>query len=84
MSNPSEAIPDDDPAAALEAEVDQALAQCDGDARATIRALLVTIRYLDSQARRLGAAVSRGYVRGSIDDPLVRAPWMADGHPGQR
>jgi hypothetical protein len=48
---------------ALEAEVDQVIALCNGDERATIRALIVTMQYLEDRARRLHADVSRDYFR---------------------
>ena len=71
-------------AAALEAEVDQALALCDGDARAALRSLLVLVRHVEEAARRLNAAVSRGYVRGDLYHPLLRADRLADGHSGEQ
>ena len=43
-----------------ETDVDHALAECDGDARATIRALLVGQAYLEQQMKRLA---SSGYSR---------------------
>ena len=48
----------------LEAAVDQAIAACDGDMRATIRALIVANNYLESEVSELMKAVSRAYVRG--------------------
>jgi hypothetical protein len=57
------------PAAApgLEAAVDAAIAICDGDPRATVRALILANAYLEDALGRLQASVSRGYVRGSPD-----------------
>lgn len=43
-----------------ELDVDHALAECEGDARATIRALLVGQAYLEQQMKRLA---SSGYSR---------------------
>ena len=57
----AEPIPDDD---GLEAAVDQAIAACDGDLRATIRALIVANDYLETEVAELMKAVSRAYVRG--------------------
>jgi hypothetical protein len=54
-------IPDDD---GLEAAVDEAIAACDGDLRATIRALIVANDYLETEVAELMKAVSRAYVRG--------------------
>jgi len=48
----------------LEASVDQAIAACGGDVRATIRALLVANEYLESEVGELMKAVSRAYARG--------------------
>jgi hypothetical protein len=73
-----------DAAAALEAEVDQALALCDGDARAAIRALIVALRHVEEEAHRLNAAVSRGYVRGDLYRRLMHSDRLAGGHSGER
>ena len=48
----------------LEASVDQAIAACGGDVRATIRALIVANEYLESEVGELMKAVSRAYARG--------------------
>ena len=48
----------------LEASVDQAIAACDGDVRATIRALIVANEYLESEVGELMKAVSQAYARG--------------------
>ena len=53
--------PETMPADAIEADIDAALAEFGGDARATIRALLHDIGVLASDAQ---AVISRGYVRG--------------------
>jgi hypothetical protein len=55
--------PEPDP---LEAAVDQAIAACGGDVRATIKALIVANEFLST-------AVSPGYVRGSL--PADRKDW---------
>jgi hypothetical protein len=60
-SSPKPAEPDDDE---LEAEVDEAIATCDGDLRATIRALIVTNKYLECEVSELMKAVSHAYMRG--------------------
>ena len=48
----------------LEAAVDQAIAACDGDPRATIRALIIANNFLESEVGELMKAVSRAYARG--------------------
>jgi hypothetical protein len=50
----------------LEAAVDQAIAACGGDMRATIKALIVANEFLE-------ASVSHGYVRGTL--PADRKDW---------
>jgi hypothetical protein len=59
----AEPIPDDD---GLEAAVDEAIAACDGDLRATIRALIVANDY-ETEVAELMKAVSRAYVRGRFN-----------------
>lgn len=48
----------------LEAAVDQAIAVCDGDMRAAVRALLVANNHLESEIAELMRAVSHAYARG--------------------
>jgi len=48
----------------LDAAVHQAIAACDGDLRATIRALIVANNFLESEVGELMKAVSHAYVRG--------------------
>jgi hypothetical protein len=48
----------------LEAAVDQAIAACDGDLRAAVRALIVANNFLESEVAELKKAVSHAYVRG--------------------
>jgi len=48
----------------LEAAVDQAIAACGGDMRATIRALVVANEFLESEISELMKAVSQAYSRG--------------------
>jgi hypothetical protein len=47
----------------LEAATDQAIAACGGDARATVKALIVSNEFFEAQIAELQAAVSNGYVR---------------------
>jgi len=62
MSSASQANAQD--ADGLEADVDQAIAVCDGDMRATIRALIAANNYLETEVTELMKAVSHAYVRG--------------------
>lgn len=48
----------------LEAAVDQAIAVCDGDPRAAVRALIVANNLLESEMADLKKAVSHAYMRG--------------------
>ena len=48
----------------LEAAVDQAIAVCDGDMRAAVRALIVANNFLKSEISELKKAVSHAYTRG--------------------
>jgi len=48
----------------LEAAVDQAIAACEGDTRAAVRALIVANNFLESENAELKKAVSHAYVRG--------------------
>ena len=62
MSARSEPIPTEDDG--LETAVDQAIAACGGDLRATVRALIVANQYLESEAGELMKAMSHAYARG--------------------
>ena len=48
----------------LEAAVDDAIAACDGNLRATIRALIVANNFLECEVSELMKAVSHAYTRG--------------------
>ncbi|HLG83582.1 MAG TPA: hypothetical protein VKY22_21415 [Bradyrhizobium sp.] len=48
----------------LDAAVEQAIAVCDGDMRAAIRALVVVNNFLESEISELKKAVSHAYTRG--------------------
>jgi hypothetical protein len=50
----------------LEADVDAAIALCDGDVRAALRAALVYNDFLDRKLETMRALVSSGYTRGKI------------------
>jgi hypothetical protein len=49
------------------AAADQAIAACGGDARETVKALLVTVDFLEARVDELRAAVSTGYARRRYD-----------------
>jgi len=53
--------PDSDP---LEVATDEAIAVCGGNARDTVKALLVANEYLELEVCELMQAVSHAYVRG--------------------
>jgi hypothetical protein len=59
-SDPQAKIAEDD----LERAIDQAVAACDGDVRATIRALIVANNFLESEVGELMKAVSHAYACG--------------------
>jgi len=48
----------------LDAAVEQAIAVCDGDMRAAVRALIVANNFLESEISELKKAVSHAYTRG--------------------
>lgn len=54
----------DEPDEGLYAAVEQAIAICDGDMRAAIRALIVANNFLESEISELKKAVSHAYTRG--------------------
>jgi hypothetical protein len=55
-----------------EATIDQIIADCDGDLRAAIRALVIANNFLEQQLGEILACVSKGFVRGRYDD--ISAP----------
>lgn len=59
-SDPQAKIAEDD----LDLAVDQAIAACNGDLRATICALIVANDFLESEVSELTKAVSHAYARG--------------------
>jgi hypothetical protein len=70
---------EDDDIAALEAAVGQAIAACDGDARAAVRALLIMNQHLEAEIDRLAAALSKGFVRGRVkpEKPAGAETWRS-------
>ena len=57
----------------LEAEVDEAIAVCGGDARAALRATLIANAYLEAEIERLAEAISTGFARGRIRKPSSKS-----------
>jgi hypothetical protein len=73
----------------LEEAVDQAIALCDGDARAALRAALAANSFLVAEMERLDSVVSFGFTRGRLS-PARRASekleeWreMSSGHESE-
>jgi hypothetical protein len=62
MSFKTQPSPEED--SELQAAVDEAIAACDGDLRATIRALIVANNFLECEVSELMKAVSHAYIRG--------------------
>jgi hypothetical protein len=56
----------------LEAAADQAIAACGGDAREAVKALIVANAFLETDLEKLKAAVSIGYARGRLFEPVPR------------
>jgi hypothetical protein len=54
----------------LEAAADQAIAACGGDAREAVKALIVANAFLETDLEKLTAAVSMGYARGRLFEPV--------------
>jgi hypothetical protein len=50
----------------LDLAADQAIAACGGDARETVKALLVANDFLEQQLKALRTKVSTGYARGRL------------------
>jgi hypothetical protein len=76
MTQPASEPVDDD----LEISVDDAIAACEGDARAAIRVLLVALHHCQTELEQrnveiaqLAQDISRGYSRGRWEDLLTRA-----------
>jgi hypothetical protein len=60
----------------LEAATTEAIAACDGDVRAALKAMIVANAYLESELSALQTAVSKGYSRGQWQAvPRDRKDW---------
>jgi hypothetical protein len=51
---------------------DQAIAACGGDAREAVKALIVANQFLETDLEKLKGAVSMGYARGRLFEPVPR------------
>jgi hypothetical protein len=51
---------------ALEIATDRVIAACDGDVRATVRALIIAIGLLESELDDAAASASKGFARGKM------------------
>jgi hypothetical protein len=63
-NNASSRRAEPDAAARLDIAVEEAIAACDGDARAAVRALILANDFLEQELCEMFSAVSRGYARG--------------------
>lgn len=61
----------------IETAVDQAIAVCDGDVRAALRAALIYNEFLERKLDQFRSMVSSGYTRGQIS-PARRASEKVD------
>jgi hypothetical protein len=59
----------------LDTATDQAIRACGGNARETVKALIVANSFLEAQIAELRTVVSTGYSRGKFDRPLDRKDW---------
>jgi hypothetical protein len=76
MAEPQPEIPD-----ALELAANQAIAICDDDVCAALRAALVANSFLQSEVERLTHAVSVGYMRGKVSPARQASEKVAEGRP---
>jgi hypothetical protein len=74
MIEPAQTAPDD----GLESDVDAAIALCDGDVRAALRAAFVYIQFLERQIEIISPMVSAGYIRGKISAPRAASKKLDD------
>ena len=66
MNEPARAAPEPVPNDEIERDVDEAIALCDGDVRAALRATLVANSFLEARCALLSQAISAGFSRGKI------------------
>ena len=60
------------PTDALEAEVQEALAVCGGDALQALRVTLIANAFLEAEIESLKAEVSAGFARGRVRKPAMK------------
>jgi hypothetical protein len=70
MVEPASEAPDP-----LEAAIEQAIAVCDGDVRAALRAALVANSFLMDEVERLTRAASFGFARGRTSPARRASRW---------
>ena len=75
MPGSPEPIPAPEPDA-LEVATDRAIAACDGDERATVRALIVANGLLKAELSEVYAATSKGYARGGAKRGQQGKGWV--------
>jgi hypothetical protein len=63
---PAEQPPETDATAALDEEVQQAIAVCDGDVMQALRITLIANAFLEAEIDRLTAQISTGFARGRV------------------
>ena len=73
MTEPAHNVPD-----GLESDVDAAIALCDGDVRAALRAMLVYNHFLERELETVRAMVSHGYARGNISPARAASKKLDD------
>ena len=73
MTEPAHNVPD-----GLESDVDAAIALCDGDMRAALRAVLVYNHFLEHELEAARALVSFGYACGKISPARAASKKLDD------
>lgn len=66
----------------LDAAVDAAIAACDGDARAAVRALLIANTFLEAELEAVKAKLSRGFTRGKFKITTTANIGIGEDHDG--
>jgi hypothetical protein len=62
----------------LERDLDAAIALCDGDVRAALRAVFVYNRFLEHELETMRAIVSAGYARGKLSPSRAASKKLDD------
>ena len=66
MSKTAEVPTESDPAATLDAEVQEAITLCGGDVMQALRIALIANAFLEAEIDRLDGQVSVGFARGRV------------------